>query len=92
MPGPTTHSLSKNLWFRVAVPARLRERVGKREIKFSLGTSDPDVAKIRRAQGLARWRARFLELDREIDQEALSRAPALVDGLPRSHGAAQRRL
>jgi integrase len=79
MPGPTTHSLSKNLWFRVAVPERLREKVGKREIKFSLGTSDPAVAKIRQAQELARWRARFLELDRQIEQEALSRAPALVD-------------
>jgi hypothetical protein len=63
----------------VAVPVRLRKKIGKREIKFSLGTSDPDVAKIRQAQELARWRARFLELDREIDQEALSRAPALVD-------------
>jgi integrase len=62
------------------VPERLRERVGKREIKFSLGTSDPAIATIRQAQELARWRARFVELDREIEQEALSRAPALVDG------------
>lgn len=79
MPGPSTHPRSSNLWFRVAVPDRLREKVGKREIKFSLGTSDPELAKIRQAQELARWRACFLELDREIDQEALSRAPALVD-------------
>jgi integrase len=63
----------------VAVPERLRERVGKREIKFSLGTSDPAVATIRQAQELAKWRARFLELDREIEQQALSRGPALVD-------------
>jgi hypothetical protein len=79
MPGPTTHSLSKNFWFRLVVPERLRATVGKREIRFSLGTSDPEVAKIRQAQELARWRARFLELDRDIEQEALSRAPALVD-------------
>jgi hypothetical protein len=52
----------------------------KREIKFSLGTSDPALAKIRQAQELARWRARFVELGREIEHEALSRAPSLVDG------------
>ena len=40
MPGPTTHPLSKNLWFRMAVPERLRAKIGKREIKVSLGTSD----------------------------------------------------
>jgi hypothetical protein len=39
------------------VSDRLREKVGKREIKFSLGTSDPELAKIRQAQELARWRA-----------------------------------
>ena len=70
MPGPSAHPRSSNLWFRVAVPERLRERIGKREIKFSLGTSDPAIAKIRQAQELARWRARFVELDREIEQEA----------------------
>jgi integrase len=79
MPGPTTHSLSKNFWFRLAVPARLRALVGKGEVRFSLGTSDPEVAKIRQAQELAKWRTRFLELDREIEQEALSRASQLVD-------------
>jgi len=86
MPGPTTHSLSKNFWFRLVVPERLRESVGKREIRFSLGTSDPEVAKIRQAQELAKWRTRFLELDREIEQEALSRAPALVDGFLEAMG------
>jgi len=29
LPGPTTHPLSKNLWFRMAVPERLRAKVGK---------------------------------------------------------------
>ncbi|HET9639272.1 MAG TPA: DUF6538 domain-containing protein [Allosphingosinicella sp.] len=36
MPGPTTHPESKNYWFRMAVPERLRSKIGKREIKFSL--------------------------------------------------------
>jgi hypothetical protein len=69
-PGPTTHSLSKNFWFRLVVPERLRDRVGKREIRFSLGTSDPAVGKIRQAQELAKWRTRFLELDRDIARGA----------------------
>jgi hypothetical protein len=49
MPGPTTHSLSKNLWFRVPVPARLRQKVGRREIKFSLATTDLRSPKSARA-------------------------------------------
>lgn len=49
-PGPTTHPRSTNLWFRMAVPERLRPKVGKREIKVSLGASDPAQAKIRQAQ------------------------------------------
>jgi integrase len=86
MPGPTAHSLSKNFWFRLVVPERLRAKVGKREIRFSLGTSDPAVAKIRQAQELAKWRTRFLELDRDIEHEALSRAPALVDAFLEAMG------
>ena len=79
MPGPTTHPRSTNLWFRMAVPERLRAKVGKREIKVSLGTSDPVEAKIRQAQEQARWRARFRDLDREIEEQAAARAPEIVD-------------
>lgn len=41
LPGPITRPESKNLWFRMAVPERLRAMIGKREIKFSLETADP---------------------------------------------------
>jgi hypothetical protein len=34
----------------MAVPERLQAKVGKREIKISLGTSDPREAKLRQAQ------------------------------------------
>jgi hypothetical protein len=54
----------------MAVPERLRPKVGKREIKVSLGTSDPAEAKIRQAQEQALWRARFRDLDREIEEQA----------------------
>jgi integrase len=63
----------------MAVPARLRAKVGKREIKVSLGTSDPAEAKIRQAQEQARWRVRFRDLDREIAEEATAGAPEIVD-------------
>ncbi len=79
MPGPSTHPLSKNLWFRMAVPERLRAKVGKREIKVSLGTADPAEAKIRQARQQAKWRSYFLELDREIEEDAASRAPQIVE-------------
>lgn len=56
MPGPTTHPRSSNFWFRMAVPERLRAKVGKREIKLSLRTANPAEAKLRQAQEQARWR------------------------------------
>jgi integrase len=79
MPGPSTHPESKNFWFRLAVPERLRAKIGKREIKLSLGTSDPAEAKIRQAQEQARWRARFRDLELEVELDATKRAPELVD-------------
>ena len=79
LPGPTTHPRSSNLWFRMTVPERLRVRVGKREIKFSLETSDAGEAKIRQAAEQARWRSYFKQLEAEIDQEAIADAPVIVD-------------
>jgi hypothetical protein len=38
---------SENLWFRRRVPSGLVAFMGRREIKFSLGTSDPKLAQIR---------------------------------------------
>jgi integrase len=79
LPGPTTHPRSKNLWFRMAVPERLRAKVGRREIKFSLETADPSEAKIRQAREQARWRAYFQALEATIEAEAVAAAPPMVD-------------
>lgn len=48
---------SKNYWFRMAVPERLRKRIGKSEFKYSLETTDPDVARQRHAIKLGEVRA-----------------------------------
>jgi integrase len=44
---PWKNPRSENLWFRRRVPAELVAFMGRREIKFSLGTSDPKLAQIR---------------------------------------------
>jgi integrase len=62
----------------MAVPERLRGKVGKREIKISLGTSDATEAKIQQARQQAKWRSYFQALDREIENEAAAQAPTVV--------------
>lgn len=79
MPQLTVHKKSANLWFRMVVPARLRAKIGKTEIKFSLGTANPPEAKIRHNRWKAEWALRFQALDREIEAEDLARAPLLVE-------------
>jgi hypothetical protein len=49
----------------MTAPERLRARVGKREIKFSLEMSDAGEAKIRQATEQARWRSYFSKLGRQ---------------------------
>ena len=44
---PWKNPRSENLWFRRRVPANLVVFMGRREIKFSLGTSDSELAKLR---------------------------------------------
>jgi hypothetical protein len=44
---PWKNPRSENLWFRRRVPAEVVTSMGKREIKFSLGTSDPKPAQRR---------------------------------------------
>ncbi|MEH2473651.1 integrase [Nitrobacteraceae bacterium AZCC 2161] len=44
---PKRHPESGIYWFRKRVPDRLRESVGRTEIKFSLRTPDPQVARLR---------------------------------------------
>jgi hypothetical protein len=62
----------------MAVPERLRAKVGKREIKFSLGTADPAEAKVRQAREQAKWRAHLIELEREVEEEAAQQAPEIA--------------
>ncbi len=47
------HPRSKMFWFRMGVPERYRARVGKREWKETLGTSDPAEARVRHVRKLA---------------------------------------
>jgi hypothetical protein len=43
--GPWKNPVSENLWFRRRVPANLLAFMDKREVKFLLGTADPELAK-----------------------------------------------
>lgn len=47
MARPFKHPDTGICWLRKRVPDVLRELVGKREEKFSLGTRDPSAAKAR---------------------------------------------
>jgi integrase len=47
MLSPWKNPRSENLWFRRRVPVNLVAFMGRREIKFSLGTADPTLAKLR---------------------------------------------
>lgn len=56
---------SKNYWFRMGVPERHRARVGKREFKWSLDTTNIEVARDRHASKLGEVRALIARLDAE---------------------------
>lgn len=49
---PKRHPESGVYWFRKRVPQRLRATVGKSEIKFSLLTRDPNVARLRNLEAM----------------------------------------
>ncbi len=49
---PKRHPESGIYWFRKRVPGRLRAKVGKSEIKFSLRTRNPDIARLRNLEAL----------------------------------------
>lgn len=49
---PKRHAESGIYWFRKRVPDRLKAKVGKCEIKFSLRTRDPDVARLRNLEAM----------------------------------------
>jgi len=62
MSRPWKHPDSGVYWFRRAVPADLRARVGKREEKRSLQTKDPSIARRRHAEALAEVEVRWANL------------------------------
>ena len=76
---PHKHPKSSIPWFRIAVPKDLRPKIGKSEIKQSLGTADPHEAQIQLARLTAEWKSRFQALRSETEAENLARAPELVD-------------
>jgi len=49
---PKRHRESGIYWFRRRVPDRLKAQVGKSEIKFSLRTRDPDIARLRNLEAM----------------------------------------
>jgi integrase len=51
---PKRHPESGIYWFRKRVPDRLRDSVGRTEIKFSLRTRDPQVARLRNLDAMLR--------------------------------------
>jgi hypothetical protein len=78
------HPKSKNWWFRQAVPERYRTYFGKREIKFSLETTDANLARSRHAERLAEYHAQIAQFERQLTADASVKAEALVhEGLNR---------
>ncbi|MBY5826305.1 DUF6538 domain-containing protein [Rhizobium leguminosarum] len=62
MSRPTRHPLTGIYQFRKRVPENLIPLIGKREIKISLGTRDPQQAKIAHARILATTEAKWRQL------------------------------
>jgi integrase len=60
---PKRHPESGIYLFRKRVPERLKDVVGKSEIKFSLQTRDPAMARIRNLEELARLERAWAEID-----------------------------
>jgi hypothetical protein len=76
MSRPWKHPKSGIYWLRKAVPDDLRGSVGKREVKFSLKTSDPVEAKRLHAQALIEIEQRWSNLRapiRKLDNLELHR-------------------
>lgn len=64
--------------FRLPVPGDLQDRVGKKEITESLGTTDPDEALAKATQLKLKWKQRFRDMRAAKQVEDLQRAPDLV--------------
>jgi integrase len=74
MARPWKHPDTGIYWLRRRVPDDLRAVLGKREEKSSLGTRDPDIAKVRHAAALAALEVRWSNLrkgPRPLDLETV---------------------
>src|SRR5690348_6286086 len=81
MTRPWKHPDSGYYWFRKRVPDDLREAIGKREERFSLGTREPNEAKRLHAQKLAEVEERWSNLrrgQRPLSPEDIAREAAAV--------------
>jgi hypothetical protein len=72
------HPKSQMFWFRIAVPERYRARVGKREIKQSLGVTDEQKAIQLAAAKHAETRNYFAQLDNEASLGTNHQAEQIV--------------
>ena len=63
----------------MAVPADIRDLVGKREWTHSLETTDPTLAAARRASHSAHYKAEILRLRSVLSKQAKTDAATLVD-------------
>jgi hypothetical protein len=84
---------SENPWFRRRVPAEVVAFMGRREIKFSLGTSDPTLAQIRCMEENVKARADVARACSRQDLHQAEPTAARRHGgriLPRDGGGAPR--
>jgi hypothetical protein len=83
MARPQKHPHSGVYWLRKRVPDDLRQLVGKREEKRSLGTRNPEEAKRRRAEVLSEIEAQWANLrrgTRSLTPEEIESVAALLCG------------
>jgi integrase len=73
------HPKSRNEWFRLDVPARLRGLVGKTSWKHSLQTTDKQVAAVKRAELTSHYKAEIVRLDGILATSESQDAKLLVD-------------
>ena len=81
MTRPWKHPDSGYYWFRKRVPEDLREALGKREERFSLGTREPNEAKRLHAQKLAEVEERWANLraaQRPLSPDDIARLAAEI--------------
>jgi integrase len=100
LPGVMRHPKTGMLWLRRVVPPHLREHVGQREFRLSLGTKDIAAAKARYHEVAAQVQRRIDQAQHELDgarylqeqQEAADRLADLQDAFLSTLSVAQRQL